>query len=425
MSDILKPAVHVNFRKSLQGQKVTIPSIYETFPEWKPQVHPEYKRARAEVLDPWIQKWVPNKRTVKGLQAADFGVFAAVWAPKASFDVLCTAAKYFAWYFVYDDIFDCGALKYDEPLANTYREASLQYFRFTLLGEGAAPDLSVFHIELQNALYCWDEVGHHIGQVCSRGTRQVLCGEMLRYVDSLNNVDSLFAVKEIPSIDEYWERREATAAAHCVTATIPFIYGIDIDEADVQNQPMKDLWKHTSYFVHITNDMLSFRKEVDDDQIENLIPVLMLNSQIDCNTAMDQSYQLLHNEAKGFNSAKERLLEATDPKVIVIAEAFIEGCLNVAVGLAHWSYCGDRYFRPSDRQENNVISFTIGASHTQQHYHEESETLKASSKQSHLPPTPLQSMIYSVVPFAPLIMLSIVSIPSVIQQFGGPSSWGV
>jgi hypothetical protein len=67
---------------------------------------------------------------------------------------------------------------------------------------------------------------------------------------------------------------------------------------------------------------------------------------MDCNTAMSDSYQLLHNEAKGFNDAKERLLKVTEPRSKVIAEAFIEGCLNVAMGLAHWRY---DYFPPDGK----------------------------------------------------------------------------
>jgi hypothetical protein len=43
------------------------------------------------------RRWVDDKGTARKLKAADFGVFAAVWGKSASFDVLCTAAKYFAW----------------------------------------------------------------------------------------------------------------------------------------------------------------------------------------------------------------------------------------------------------------------------------------------------------------------------------------
>ena len=139
-------------------------------------------------------------------------------------------------------VFDCGTLKYDEVLASEYRAASLQYFRSSLLGEGLAPDLSCFDIDLQNGLQCWNEIGENICQVSSRckpldpecsfkhgadldkATREVLCDEMIRYVGSLNNVDSIFSAYGTPTIEWYWERREATAAAYCVIAILPYVH---------------------------------------------------------------------------------------------------------------------------------------------------------------------------------------------------------
>ncbi|CAI7656491.1 unnamed protein product [Penicillium pancosmium] len=254
------------------------------------------------------------------------------------------------------------------------------------------PDLASFDIDMRNGLRCWDEIGEHICQVCSRSTREVLCDEMLRYVGSLNNVDSIFAVHEVPTIEQYWDRREATAAAYCVIATLPFIYGVDIDKTDLEDQSLRDLWKHTSHFVHITNDMLSFRKEVNDGQIENLIPVLMLNNQIDCNTAMSQSYQLLHNEAASFREAKMHLVQNPQQKTTVVSHIFIEGCLNVAMGLAHWSYTGDRYFKTWEREETSVIKLTLG------HPDIQGET------------SSLRHALLNAVQFSPLIMLTIATI---------------
>lgn len=73
-----------------------------------------------------------------------------------------------------------------------------------------------------------------------------------------------------------------------------------------------------------------------DDQIENLIPVLILNHGIDCNTAMQRSYELLENEAKGLRHAKERLLKTPEAVSPEISGAFIQGCFDTAMGLAHW-----------------------------------------------------------------------------------------
>ncbi|KAJ5948047.1 hypothetical protein N7466_001062 [Penicillium verhagenii] len=326
---------HLAFRESLEGQTVTIPSIYQLFPEWKPNLHKDYEMARDNFLNPWIERWVEDRHIAHKLKEADFGIFAAAWGRSASFEVLCTAAKYFAWYFLYDDIFDCGTLKHDRHLAGVYREASLQYFKFTLIDEGEAPDLSIFTAELQKGLQCWDEVGLHIRNVCSKETREILCDEMLRYVGSLNNVDSMFDDYHVPSLEHYWARREATAAVYCVIATIPFIYGLDVTREDVQDQSMRDLWRDTSYFVHVTrstNDMFSMRKEIIDGQIENLIPVLMLNRGIDCNTAMQQSYAVAGNHARAIIDAES--LQVCKSKAV--SQAFIQSCQDVAMGLAHW-----------------------------------------------------------------------------------------
>jgi hypothetical protein len=67
-------------------------------------------------------------------------------------------------------VFDCGALQ-GQPLAmKEYRDASMEYIKHQLLPENPCPDLSVYPLELQKALECWEEVGVHIRSVCDRGT---------------------------------------------------------------------------------------------------------------------------------------------------------------------------------------------------------------------------------------------------------------
>jgi hypothetical protein len=50
---------HKAFRGSLEGQVVTIPSIYKLIPGWQPNLHEGYKRARGDELDPWIRRYSP------------------------------------------------------------------------------------------------------------------------------------------------------------------------------------------------------------------------------------------------------------------------------------------------------------------------------------------------------------------------------
>jgi hypothetical protein len=51
---------HKAFRGSLEGQTVTIPSMYKLLPEWQPNLHEDYERARDETLDPWIRRYFPT-----------------------------------------------------------------------------------------------------------------------------------------------------------------------------------------------------------------------------------------------------------------------------------------------------------------------------------------------------------------------------
>jgi hypothetical protein len=62
----------------------------------------------------------------------------------------------------------------------------------------------------------------------------------------------------------------------------------------------------------------------------------MLNRQVDCNTAMQQSYYLLQKEQIGLENAKTQLVQKSEIRSKDIAQAFAQGCQDVAMGLAHW-----------------------------------------------------------------------------------------
>ncbi|KAL4811604.1 terpenoid synthase [Aspergillus spinulosporus] len=359
---LLTTPSHAEFRRRIRGQKATLPNFYSLFPDWKPDLHPEYERARDEVLNPWLERWVPNPTTARKFQKAEFGVFAAVMCARASFEKLCTVCKAFAWYFIWDDLFDCGSLATTNEAALAYREKSMQYFCAVLCNQEPMPDLSDLSEELQNALHCWDEVAAHLQQECSQETLMILLEQKLFYVSSVDTVDMLFRRNHIPSLAEYWSRREQTAGVYPVIATIPFIYGIDISHKDIDTDLMQSLWRHTSYLVHMINDMFSLRKEIADNQIENMVTVIMLNDGVDCDQAMRLSHQFVQQEAaQGFQNVERHLraqcLVASTERSM--EDAFIEGCKNVVMGLTHWSYSGQRYFRQSELNERYEVDFHI------------------------------------------------------------------
>ncbi|KKK13111.1 hypothetical protein ARAM_006753 [Aspergillus rambellii] len=360
--EVMRNPLFIELQQAILGQRITIANLYQLLPEWEPRTHKDYERMRDKVLNPWIRRWMEDEKLIQKMQKANFALFAAVLCHDSSFEKLCTVAKYFAWYFVWDDtlkysVFDCGTLQLNPSAASGYREASLAYFRHVLLRDGDFPDLSMFSTELQKALHCWDEVGEHICQECN--CCQLLLDRMLEYVGSVDTIDSLFSDGKIPNLETYWKRREHTAAVHCVIATIPFAYGIDVSRSVLDNKNMALLWKHASYIVHITNDMFSFRKEFNNGQLENMIPILMANIGVNCNQAMQLSYRICRQEVEGFNANANRLLKDKNESSRQISRAFIEGCKDVFMGLIHWSYNGERYFKAIEIGSNHFIRFQI------------------------------------------------------------------
>ncbi|KAJ5185255.1 hypothetical protein N7491_006875 [Penicillium cf. griseofulvum] len=377
MNNLLESILpHQAFRKSLQGERATIPNLYDLFPEWRPRLHPDLQKARDEVLDPWLERypwlerWVDEPQTRAKLKAANFTIFAAIICADAPYEKLCTVAKYFAWYFVWDDQFDCGSLTNDAQSRAKYQQKSKDYFEHAILQKGSPPDLSSFTNGQQMALQCWDEVGEHIRECCSVDAREVLLRAMLPFIESVDTVDSIYVQDSVPSVAQYWERRDLTAAVYPVIATLFFIHGVSIPATSLPDSDLARLWKHTSYIVHIdkglsydsTNDMLSMPKEARDGQIEGLVPVLMMNYGLYCDTAMEWSFQLAQVQVRGVRAIENRLLEnleRCDRVGELLKDVFINGCKDVAMGLIHWSYHGERYFRKKDIRADYTIEFEL------------------------------------------------------------------
>ncbi|KAB8200857.1 terpenoid synthase [Aspergillus parasiticus] len=360
---MLEPIVpHQAFRKSLRGERATIPNLYDLFPDWTPRFHPDLEKARVEVLNPWLERWVDEPQTRAKLQAANFAIFAAIVCADASFEKLCTVAKYFAWYFVWDDQFDCGSLTNDEYGRANYQQKSKEYFEHALLQKGSRPDLSSFTKGQQMALLCWDEVGEHISACCSKDAREIILRTMLPFVESVDTVDSIYVHDCVPTVAQYWQRRDLTAAVYPVIATLLFIHAASTPVTSLQNPDLANLWKHTSYIVHITNDMLSMPKEANDGQIEGLVPVLMMNYGINCATAMEWSFQLAQVQVRGIRAIEARLRENTEQceeLSKLLTDVFIDGCKDVAMGLIHWSYHGERYFQNKEIRADYTIEFEL------------------------------------------------------------------
>jgi hypothetical protein len=73
-----------------------------------------------------------------------------------------------------------------------------------------------------------------------------------------------------------------------------------------------------------------------DNQIENLVPVIMLNEELNCSQAMQLSSYLVQETARGFHEVEDNLQYITTGRSRAVANVFIEGCKNIVMGLTYW-----------------------------------------------------------------------------------------
>ncbi|KAL4929154.1 terpene synthase family protein [Aspergillus undulatus] len=345
---------------SLEGQDAKVPNLLNLLGSSDEiKLHRDYERARDEVLNPWIRRYVDNDESCRRLQNDEFGLFAAVICNDAPYDKLCTVAKFFAWYYIWDDIFDFDTLKNENIHGmGDNRRISIEYIQHQILpSTSPRPDISSYPLQLQKALVSWDEIGEHIRAVCSKETRELLCNSMVDYMSSVGAVNALFDGGKRPTLQQYWERRDRDAGVHPGIATIPFVAGLDVNERDVSGRLMQELQKQTSYVVHIANDMISLHKELEDGQIENLVPILILNQNISVNEALQEAYNIAEENYDGATNSARALESNEYPQPV--SGIFARGCKDLIAGVLYWSYNGGRYLEGGRLDNDNVFHFHI------------------------------------------------------------------
>jgi hypothetical protein len=75
-----------------------------------------------------------------------------------------------------------------------------------------------------------------------------------------------------------------------------------------------------------------------DNQIENLVPVLMLNQGVSCDKAMQWSSLLVEEATRGFHEVEDNLQCTFKHRPSPVTEVLLQGCKNIVMGLTHWRY---------------------------------------------------------------------------------------
>jgi hypothetical protein len=121
---------------------------------------------------------------------------------------------------------------------------------------------------------------------------------------------------------------------------------IDLPEVARHDVDMKGVWDCTNTIISIANDMLSFKKEIAQTRLDNLVVLMYLQSG-SLQFAMDGAFEEVRKSKNELDKTAARLLAkyttSADPGFRRDIQKFVDCCKTMCTGNHSWSLKSERY----------------------------------------------------------------------------------
>lgn len=229
-------------------------------------------------------------------------LFAAMAYPTASRDNLLLAHDWMAWLFEYDDQFDEGDDGHSTDRARQSREGLL-----SILGDMSAGAREVPRRTLHSGL---SDIWSRLRSVAAPGLRERFAGHVADYLESYEWETHNRRVGYCPDVEEYLAKRQHTGAAHpCFDLVVPAA-GIQYDRVDWTNARRGRLEYLSSEIITLSNDLVSFPKELAQGDVHNIVIILMRRHGHPEQEAVRRAVSLLESRIAEFEREERALARA-------------------------------------------------------------------------------------------------------------------
>ncbi|RAL64505.1 hypothetical protein DID88_001980 [Monilinia fructigena] len=317
----------------LRGQSGSHNNLYPIFENWPQGINAEVDSIRPDI-EQKLESLFPGDPRLEKLKAADFSMFGSCWWPNASIERLRIL-------FVWDDELDSeiGKFSNDFDKGQDYRSDTRTYLYHCLsIGKVDPGD------EPSNAIIrSFKVIGDAICEVYTEAQRQILLEELLFFMDCSEIEQRVRLSEKLPTVEEYWRCRMGTSAVGVTTAMNEFAIGSEVSTMMI-NTSMKALWDYTNEIVWLVNDILSIKKELEQNTVDSLIPLLYIDAG-SAQAAIDSAVASLHVVVNGFDKLANDLIDQyrSDEITQAALQRFLDACRHNCTGNLNWSLQTQRY----------------------------------------------------------------------------------
>ncbi|KAK1673302.1 isoprenoid synthase domain-containing protein [Colletotrichum godetiae] len=313
---------------------VRIPDFFSSIMSVKPAININYEHVKKEA-DSWIAKilHLSEAQARRNVQA-NFAFMNAMWVPYADAEAYRTMVDWNNWVFAFDDQFDEGHLK-DDPI----KAVEELHATFAVLEDTQAP----VQLHDNSIRYVFQTVWDRLKKRSTKELQRRYKASIRYYFSGLLSQVGVETSKSAMTltVDEYMGFRRGTIGCQPSYVLVEFCHGIIVPSEVIDDESLQECRRISADLVILVNDILSYRKDLEQGVQHNLIALLKSQGH-STQEAIDEIGDMIDECYRDWYLALSKMPicgEKIDQEVI----RYLNGCRDVALGNLHWSYESGRY----------------------------------------------------------------------------------
>ncbi|KAI0602634.1 terpenoid synthase [Biscogniauxia sp. FL1348] len=341
---------------SMRGTKVVIPDFQQLLSHWPAGELQDADKLR-ETAHAWLEKTFgapEDAKRLSWLKASGIDSLAACWWPYARFEALLLATYLLYWLFAWDDENDSGefsSMLESFERACAFRAETLRYIEAVLSPSSTSTDADLAQISSHKLIAMFQPVGEAVKASHDEDQKQVFLSELRFFVQMVEEEHRFQTTGVLPTVDQYMRRRMGSSAVLVCLAVHEHALGIRLPREVLDSEPMKIIWHETNVIISIMNNIFSLKKEIEQDQVDSLIPLLTQQQQQQLGgsgavqSAVDEATAMVTASVRRFEAAERDLLlllpgggqeEKEEEEARYDIRAFVDSCKYACTGNMNW-----------------------------------------------------------------------------------------
>ncbi|KAH0436035.1 terpene synthase metal-binding domain protein [Colletotrichum camelliae] len=323
-------------------------------------VNPKLESIRASVPNR-ILSLTESAQKQRLLAKIDSGLFSSAWWPGATLaggDILSCLAL---WLFIWDDDAEVGDLASDFQAAQIFRRETVEYVRHCLrldeveyvTREPPESKIIAFFKVIGDAACEAYGIGMYFDGHSDRlhdsdkrylEHREMLLRELEFFMKTSEVEQKRRLSRDLPSLEEYVETRMGTSAVNVTSFFNEYACKVSLPIKILADPYMKAVWDKTNIIVWATNDLLSLKKEVGQQTVDSIVP-LLFHKFGSLDLAVSMVLETIEKAVEDFDYASFILVErySGDEALTSNLKTYINACRLNCTGNLNWSLQTGRY----------------------------------------------------------------------------------